>query len=434
MTRQFTLAATLALLSLAIPQAHSADMPAMGPWNAGAAKTAEASRLAQSAMAMIKGEIAQIGDENLRNATQDAVFNADTCIRHRAGLDDAKKQAIVDKLTVEGLIDATEAGRIPGGLLAGVFPPVRDDGSACPKLPQPYFAAPGSVFGGHHSQPGGLSEHVAVNLSSALHLADTYRKVYGTLDRDGHAVVRAGAAGETADAAFAINQDVVIAAPIWHDWAKTIVFQWNADGSEFPEMNFAGNGKTDAWGAAGSSKTGAHHLIGVAEAMARGLLPEQIITHASAHGAPNAGNEYSVVNFIRTSAILANVDPVAKGYLKTDALGHLRLAPVRKTGSIDIQASLPNQPNMLYEYVLHNLSDADYTYTGTASVQSDLLLKLLASKFGYDSADATRFNTRFRNIVLSHLGAERVLTLYANGGIEAVEKEIGKLKAAKFID
>ena len=138
MTRQFTLAATLALLSLAIPQAHSADMPAMGPWNAGAAKTAEASRLAQSAMAMIKGEIAQIGDENLRNATQDAVFNADTCIRHRAGLDDAKKQAIVDKLTVEGLIDATEAGRIPGGLLAGVFPPVRDDGSACPKLPQPY--------------------------------------------------------------------------------------------------------------------------------------------------------------------------------------------------------------------------------------------------------------------------------------------------------
>ena len=84
MTRQFTLAATLTLLGLAIPQAHSADMPAMGPWNAGAAQTAEGSRLAQSAMAMIKGEIAHIADENLRNATQDAVFHADTCIRHRA--------------------------------------------------------------------------------------------------------------------------------------------------------------------------------------------------------------------------------------------------------------------------------------------------------------------------------------------------------------
>ena len=226
----------------------------------------------------------------------------------------------------------------------------------------------------------------------------------------------------------------MIAAPIWHDWAKTIVFQWNADGSEFPELNFAGNGKTDAWGAPGSSKTGGHHIIGVAEAMARGFSPEQIITHAAAHGAPNAGNEFAVVNFIRAAAILANVDPIAKGYLKADATNRLRLAPVRKTGSVDIQASLPNQPNMLYEYVLHNLSDADYPYTGTASVQSDLLLKLLASKFGYDSADATRFNTRFRNIVLSHLGAERVLTLYANGGIEAVEKEIGKLKAAKFID
>ena len=145
MTRHFTLAATLALFSLAMPQAYSADMPAMGPWNAGAVKTAEGSPLAQSAMAMIKGEIAHIADENLRKETEDAVFNADTCIRHRAGLDGARKQAIIDKLTAEGLIDATEAGRIPGGLLAGVFPPVRDDGSACPKLPQPYFAAPGRL-------------------------------------------------------------------------------------------------------------------------------------------------------------------------------------------------------------------------------------------------------------------------------------------------
>ena len=117
-----------------------------------------------------------------------------------------------------------------------------------------------------------------------------------------------------------------------------------------------------------------------------------------------------------------------------DATDRLRLAPVRKTGSIDIQASLPNQPNYLYEYAMHNISDSDYTYTGTATVQGDLLLKLVGKKFGYDSADATRFNTMFRNIVLSHTGSERLLTLYANGGIEAVEAEVMKLKAAKVID
>ena len=98
-----------------------------------------------------------------------------------------------------------------------------------------------------------------------------------------------------------------------------------------------------------------------------------------------------------------------------------------------MQASLPNQPNLLYEYVLQNLSDADYTYTGTASVQGDLFLRVLAPRFGYDPADATRYNTGFRNPVLSHLSAERVHILYATGGIGRVEAEVGKLKAAGLI-
>jgi len=61
--------------------------------------------------------------------------------------------------------------------------------------------------------------------------------------------------------------------PIWHDWGKSIVFQWNADGSEFPELNFGGNGVTDAWGAAGNSKTGGHHIISTAESIVRGFSP-----------------------------------------------------------------------------------------------------------------------------------------------------------------
>jgi hypothetical protein len=428
MSRLLGAAAALALMATGA----AADQTGLGPWNAEATRLAGTSALATTAMAYIKAQAATLKDPAIRRETEDAVFNPDTCIKSRANLTPERKQAIVAKLVAEGLIDETEAGRIPGGLLAGVFPGVRDDGTACPKPPQPYASAPGSVFGGHHSQPGGLAMHVAVNMTSGMHLADTYRRVYGTLDARGLPVLRDGAGG-TPDADLFIDQDIATATPIWHDWAKTMVFQWNADGSEYAEMNFGGNGKTDAWGAPGSSKTGGHHILGVAEGMARGMPPAFLIAHASAHGAPNAGNEHSVVNWLRAAAIITGIDPVERGYLVRDALGRLRLAPVRNLGSINVLASLPNQSNLLYEYVLQNLSDADYTYTGPAVVQGELFLRTLAPKFGYDPADATRYNTEYRNPVLTHLSAERVHILYATGGIARVEAEVAKLKALGLV-
>jgi hypothetical protein len=51
-------------------------------------------------------------------------------------------------------------------------------------------------------------------------------------------------------------------------------------------LNFGGNGKTDNYGATGDSTTGGHHIIGLAEAMKRGLSPDFVITQASAHSAP----------------------------------------------------------------------------------------------------------------------------------------------------
>lgn len=428
MSRLLGAAAALALMATGA----AADQTGLGPWNAEAARLAGTSALATTAMAYIKAQAATLKDPAIRRETEDAVFNPDTCIKSRANLTPERKQAIVAKLVAESLIDETEAGRIPGGLLAGVFPGVRDDGTACPKPPQPYASAPGSVFGGHHSQPGGLAMHVAVNMTSGMHLADTYRRVYGTLDARGLPVLRDGAGG-TPDADLFIDQDIATGTPIWHDWAKTMVFQWNADGSEYAEMNFGGNGKTDAWGAPGSSKTGGHHILGVAEGMARGMPPAFLIAHASAHGAPNAGNEHSVVNWLRAAAIITGIDPVERSYLVKDALGRLRLAPVRNLGSINVLASLPNQSNLLYEYVLQNLSDADYTYTGPAVVQGELFLRTLAPKFGYDPADATRYNTEYRNPVLTHLSAERVHILYATGGIARVEAEVAKLKALGLV-
>jgi len=412
--------------------AAAADQTGLGAWNAEAARLAGSSALVNSSMAYIKAQVAALKDPVVRRETEDAVFNADTCIRSRANLTLERKQEIVAKLVAEGLIDETEAGRIPGGLVAGVFPGVRDEGTACPKLPQPYLSAPGSVFGGHHSQPGGLAMHVAVNMTSGMNLADTYRRVYGTLDGRGVPVVR-DAGGGQADAGLFIDQDIAVATPVWHDWAKTMVFQWNADGSEYAEMNFGGNGKTDAWGAAGTSKTGGHHILGVAEGMARGMPPAFLIAHASAHGAPNAGNEFSVVNWLRAAGIITGIDPVERGYLMRDGLGRLRLAPVRQLGSMNVLASLPNQSNLLYEYVLQNLSDADFTYTGPAVVQSELFLRTLAPKFGYDPADATRYNTEYRNPVLTHLSAERVFILYATGGLPRVGQEVAKLKALGLV-
>ena len=29
-----------------------------------------------------------------------------------------------------------------------------------------------------------------------------------------------------------ISEDLIIGAPLWHDWAKPMVFQWNANGTE----------------------------------------------------------------------------------------------------------------------------------------------------------------------------------------------------------
>ena len=430
----------LAALSLSVLAAtalpvQADDQGKPGAGNAQAVATAQRSALVSSSLRFVLATLEQVGDARLKGLTKDAVDNASTCIAHRAGLTPEKKTAIFEKLKAEGLIDLGDEGKIPGGLINGVLPPVLEDGSACPKLPQPYVSAPGSAFGGHHSQPGGLPVHVALNLSSGLSLAENYRRVYGMSGEGGLPVAAqvGQASPSAAKAEIEISQDITILAPIWHDWAKTIVFQWNADGSEFAELNFGGNGKTDNWGAPGDSKTGGHHIIGVAEVMKRGFPADYVVTQASAHNAPTTGFEYRVVNWLRAAAILAEVDPVEKGYLAKDKLGRFRLAEMRQMKTVAMQDILPNETHLLVEYVLHNLSDSDYTFTGPAIAESQVVLKVLAAKFGYDPNDATTYNTKFRNPVLSHLSGERIQIIYASKGLDAVAEEISRLKAMGII-
>jgi hypothetical protein len=65
------------VITVSTGAAH-ADQTTFGPWNAEAIRIAQASPLAQSAIAFIRGEIAKIQNPLLKRETEDAVLNPDT--------------------------------------------------------------------------------------------------------------------------------------------------------------------------------------------------------------------------------------------------------------------------------------------------------------------------------------------------------------------
>ncbi|MBB5344776.1 hypothetical protein [Tunturibacter empetritectus] len=430
------LCAVLILSSSALAQNQTVPNQTIpGPGNAQAVKTAQASPLVQSAYDFLIGQTFLLKDSNLRYQTLDALANPNTCILHRANLKLADKQNIVAELLAQGLLNRADDTTFPGGLLAGVFPPVLHDPSACPQLPQSFWSAPGSAFGSHHSYPGGLPVHESNNDTADINLGEEYAHVYGSTDpATGTAALNILGIylphpDNPSPNALKLDHDLLLGAPLWHDWAKSIVFQWNADGSEFLELSIGGSGAgLDNYGAAGDARTGGHHILSIAESMLRGFSPAFIITQASAHSAPTSGNEFKVVNWIRAAAIIARLDLVAKGYLITDSHGNLRLPALRQTGQVDLLAA--GQTNILTEYELHNLSDADFTFSGPAVAADQLVLAQLAPAFGYDPTQTAVYNNRFRNVVLSNYSAERLYTIYSHSGLDGVRNEIAKLHAA----
>ena len=414
----FSLCFSLSWIGLMRP-GFAANQTEIGAGNQTAVQLSQKSPIVQSSLSLLLTEAKQIKDPTLRNPTISAINNPKSCIQHRANLTEQTKATILQNLLTAGLVDPKDDATFPGGLKAGIFPPVLQDGSRCPQIPQPFFSAPGSAFGGHHSYPGGLVTHELFNDLSGQAFANLYRQLYGHRDRQGFAIAKLSS--ESSD--FVINSDVTIAAPLWHDWAKTIVFQWNADGTEFAELNFGGNGTTDKAGQPGDSKTGGHHILGLAESIKRKLAPEFVITQASAHTAPTLGNEYKVVNWIRTAAILAQVDPVTGGYLTRTAENQFRLPAPHKLGDL----KLDSQTNLLVEYTIHNLSDADFVFSIPAVSIAETLLKAIAPEFNYRPEDAAAFNTKFRNPVFAYIPPERLVMLYAHQGLKAVQSEIRTL-------
>ena len=245
LSRHNLLTSVVALFSLPILASTSslgADQSVLGAGNQAAQQLAARSPLVSSAVALITQRIAEISDPTLRSATLDGVTNPLTCVAHRVGMNETTKAEILQALLAEGLIDPVDEPTIPGGLKVGVFPPLPDETGPCPHLPQPFASAPGSFFGGHHSYPGGLAVHEAFNLSSDLSFADNYRKIYGGTSANGLAEI--AAAPPAPDKA---------AIPIDHHHRRASVarlgkadgFPVNEDGTEFTELNFGGNGKTD---------------------------------------------------------------------------------------------------------------------------------------------------------------------------------------------
>ncbi|WP_049973847.1 hypothetical protein [Azospirillum sp. B4] len=209
------------------------------------------------------------------------------------------------------------------------------------------------------------------------------------------------------------QDDLIAAAPLWHDWAKALLFVWRSDGGLPPEISLGGHGPD------GDFRTGAHHILGLAEAMARHLPADLVIVQACAHQAPERKKPAPLVHWLRAAAIIARMDPVAAGYLAPDGRGGLTL-PGLDDGAV---------PRWWSACLIHAQSDHNWVYAEPAVEDADSLLRQLAPRFGMDGTDPARYAWGYRHPVLSQLGAARVQSLAAQGGLEALARTLTRLRA-----
>src|ERR1700675_1996538 len=106
---------------------QSTGQTAPGAGNQTAQKIAAASEMAQSAYRFIIAQSQQLSDPHLLAQTYEALANPQTCLAHRANLNAAQRQTIVNNLLAAGLLNPADDASFPGGLINGVFPPVLND-------------------------------------------------------------------------------------------------------------------------------------------------------------------------------------------------------------------------------------------------------------------------------------------------------------------
>lgn len=137
--------------------------------------------------------------------------------------------------------------------------------------PMAFAAAPAGPPKGHHAYPGGLMDHSLMNLRAGLGWTRAYRATYGVY----------------------LDDDLVRAAAILHDMAKTWTLPWGEDAAlPAQEARIAGDS--------------AHHVLGVAAALAAGWPVNAVVTLAAAHAPPRPGKELEdLTGFLRAGAIIA---------------------------------------------------------------------------------------------------------------------------------
>lgn len=216
---------------------------------------AKESVVVQSAHRVIVEAAKQIRDNSLRSTVLAILDNPAPTIAKN------NEKDILSRLQKENLIDTARKE---------VFPPVKNPEQS----PQPFWSAPGSGYASHHAYPGGLVTHTALNVVSAQALVKNYMDVNG----------------------LTLDYDAAVGGEILHDLHKPWVFAWQDDHSCRKEQLLAA--------------TGEHHVLSIAESIARKVPAQVVVAQACAHEHPaTPAGEKLVVGWIKAASIMPALIP-----------------------------------------------------------------------------------------------------------------------------
>ena len=325
--------------------------------NARAAQIAHASPFIRARYTQVMELVHSMGDATLRTDVQKLIDDPAPRYARRYPTPESRT-ALRDSLARAGFVKADSPA-------SGIFPP----NTAKPGIVQPFWSAPGSDLNSHHSYPGGLLMHELFNATLAANMEHTYDALYF-------------------DHGHRVNRDVVIAAALYHDIMKTVVFQFNADGTLTEELSIG--------------DTGGHHCLSGAEAIVRGHDARFVTVLLSAHAAPSLGDEQKVATWCRAAAMIAGVDPVEYGL-------------VRKTADGYALAALPP-----IETFVNNLSDHDFYLT------------IQAVRGVVPHIHAMNPSLWYRHEVLSNHSAVALYQTLATQGESALRKQLASMPRPRF--
>lgn len=278
---------------------------------------------------------------------------------------------LADSRTRRSVWEELQAKKLLTGVSLDDFLPATGDFT---RSSQHFYSAPGSGYQSHHSYPGGLVTHTALNVKVSLGISEGYREIYG----------------------YELDRDTVIVSQLLHDLHKPWVFQWNDDNSSRTELRLA--------------DTGEHHVYSIAESISRGMPAEICVAQACAHNHPGfPKDEAEVVKWIKAASILCGVDPQARGLLE-------------KGGE-----TLP-QPRRMENFVCH-LGDHDYVLS-VPVVQwlLPVMQSVAIEKYGMTQGDlrGKPFNS-FRNYVFSQATAMTLYHAFSTGGKDGLTRALARI-------